>query len=660
MTKREIDIDDLPKPGEPLTPDIHPQNKVLIADELAYRLDQVRAKMSQRDYRRAWRMYRRAWRWLRRSRYNELVVKRWQIVEACKTSDAHLLKVLKQRGKVVHAKIKRLDRVLKEMHDIKARIDAHDRALAWQAEDRQNRQAFRREAYTWEAQIKACFRQSARLHHRYDDANGRSVTKIPQIEQIVFKDDTVLYQVRTTAQGLLERLVKKWHSSLPYNVDITDLTCDETLENLSAACNRIVTVERSKRGTNLFYKISRLDAPDGIPIRVLYQKIIDWYPTQDHAKTPWAAGVTTDRKAKYYDFETQPHILIAGSTQSGKSNHINQMIATFVTMNSPRELRLFLIDLKGGIEFTHWEGIHHALRPMVREVKDVLPALQYIHEIMMRRMKAFEAIKAKNLASFNTKVREDDRLPRIITIIDEVAEIIGYGDTTDSINAILRSIASLGRAAGIHLVMCTQDSRVDVVPGWTKTNLTLRIAGKMPSHGASITILDTISAALLPSVAGRMVFSVGRDETVAQSPYISDHEIANAVTISRSYALPADVNDDSDDSLAPELPVDKFTRDDMIEIVINQLDMKLSPSRVHDIVTNDVATRRKVLRMKDEIVAQGEFDYGGVRYEIKPDRNSYYLKVVDKVQVDEETTEPTTEPTETDEIEEFHEQEAVG
>jgi hypothetical protein len=649
MTRREIVVDDLPRPGEPLTPDIHPDNRALIESELAYRADRLRAKLTQREHRRALRRYRRLWRRLRRARYNALTIKRWEIVQACKaTNDQQVFLRLKKRGRQTHKRIKRLQPLLKEMREIKTRIDAHDIAVAWEREDRENRMAFRREAYTWEAQIKAAFRQSARLHHKYDDANGNQVIRIPEIEQIIFKDDRVLYQVRTTAQGLIERLTKKWHSALPYDVDIHDLTCAETIENLSAACNRIVTVERSKRGTNLFYSIARLDSPDGIPSRVMYQKVIDWYPVEDHAKTPWAAGVTTDRKAKFYDFETQPHILIAGSTQSGKSNHINQMIATLVTMNSPAELRLLLIDLKGGVEFTHWSGIHHALRPIVKEVDDVLPALEYIHGVMMKRMKAFEAIKAKNLSAFNGKVDPSERIPRIITIIDEVAEILGYRETTDAINALLRSIASLGRAAGIHLIMCTQDSRVDVIPGWTKTNLTLRIAGKMPSHAASVTILDTITAATLPALPGRMVFSVGRDETIAQSPYISDAEIAKAVSISRSYPKPVQVEDaDIDDALAPEEPREKFTRDDLLEIVVDRLELKLSPSRIHEIVTNDVASLRKVRAMRDEIVDRKEIEYRGVRYVVRPDRNSHMLVAL------ADHTEPEIEHDTDDDTEDF-------
>jgi hypothetical protein len=460
------------------------------------------------------------------------------------------------------------------------------------------------------------------LHHKIEDSNGNYFCHTPHIEHTIFKNDRVLYLIQTTGQNIFERLRGRWHSELPYNVDIRDLTCDETLENLSAACNRVVSVVRSKRGTNLFYAINRLDSPDGIPSKVLYSKIIQWYPTSDHTKTPWAAGVTEDRKATWFNFEDIPHILIAGSTKSGKSNHINAMIATMVTMNTPRELRLLLIDNKGGIEFTHWQGIKHALRPMIKNVGEVLPALQFARSLMERRLERFESIRAKNLMSFNSKVNDDQRLPRIVIIIDEMATLLGLGDLTTAIQNELRVLTSQGRAVGVHIIVCTQHSSADVLPGWVKTNLSMRIAGKMPSHHASMTIIDSATAATLADYPGRMVFALGRNEVIAQSPYISDEEIARSVTISMGFAS----GDDKEFYENPAEPVkEKFSQYDLIALALSDFEGKLTPIRMHDKLGNEIVTLRKLRVMVDQVIDRGGVVHDGLKYKLRKDRKSYIL-----------------------------------
>ena len=127
------------------------------------------------------------------------------------------------------------------------------------------------------------------------------------------------------------------------------------------------------------------------------------------------------KRAKWFNFEEFPHVLIAGATKGGKSNHVNQMIATLTSMNSPSELRLMLIDLKGGVEFTHWKSLQHQLRGMIKTEQGVLESLKWLRSIMEKRLEIFESVKAKNLASFNRKIKNQeisaDKLPRIVVFV---------------------------------------------------------------------------------------------------------------------------------------------------------------------------------------------------------------------------------------------------
>jgi hypothetical protein len=634
---KPIELDDIPAPGEPLQPKIHEHNQQLLEEEIAERKERLKAKLGWWELRKTERQYNNLRAKLNQANYSA-IYKRWLETknrllslgyrkenEADPSQRERLQRKINLGSKLEAGLDKQLQDLLplaSEFEMVWLKLSAHRRAVAWEKEDAENEAAFRREAVTWEHQIIGIFKQSARLHHAGVDSKGKKFIKVPQIERTIFLADRVLYQIKTTRQTPFQKLLGRWSSALPYNVDISALTCEDTLLNMSAACNRLVTVERAKIGTNLYYSISRLDAADGIPKRYPYHKIKDWYPTEEHSKTPWAAGVTENRKVQFYNFEDHPHVLIAGTTLSGKSNHVNQMISLMVEMNTPAELRLQLIDMKGGIEFTHWNGIKHAFGPMIKDQHEVLPALRYLRSIMERRLATFTEIGAKNLASFNEK--SEQRLPRIICIVDEMATLIGLGDLTADIHYELRVLSSQGRAAGIHLVLCTQHPSVDVLPGWVKTNMGVRVAGKFPSHQGSMVILDSVTAATLPDLPGRMVFSIGRNEVIAQSPYISDEEIARALAVSKEFPTP----DETEFVIARPKARPVFTAENAIEIAITKLGGKLSRDRIMDVIGLGIITETKLEIMIDDIIDRKEVIFQDVKYVVRKIRRAHILEPV--------------------------------
>jgi DNA segregation ATPase FtsK/SpoIIIE-like protein len=245
-------------------------------------------------------------------------------------------------------------------------------------------------------------------------------------------------------------------------------------------------------------------------------------------------------------------------------------------------------------------------------------------------------MKAKNLASFNSKVQK--KLPRLLCVVDEMATLVGI-DLTEEIHTELRVLSAQGRAVGINLVLCTQHSSVDVLPGWVKTNMSLRISAKMPSHQASMIILDSVTAATIDNIPGRMVFSSGRFETIAQSPYITDNEVETVVLDSNQYSV---VDNQEFESSLPE-PVKRFGRDDVLKMCIEQFNGQLSYMRVHDVVGNEVAKQREIRAIvdsiKDELVRVGHIEFDDVRYTIEKKRRSYYL-----VQLDSETIRQNDSP----------------
>lgn len=637
MTDLAIDV---PKPGEPLKEMIDPANRAALDEEVKARHELVRAKLSKRELRRLKKRYAHLHAKLNRARYNHLVSQRAELHQtfvmvraAYRQKPTNGLKKRGQRlaaaGRDLNAKIKALAPLASEFADVAARLRAHERVIELERQEAQDREAFYREADTWEGQIQAVFRQTPRLHHIVR-ADGKEYMRIPEIQRIICKPDKMYFQIRTVRQGLIDRWTQTWHSALPYGVDVKNLTCDETLQNLAAACGRIVTVERSKKSQNLFYVVHRLDSADGIPNTIHYHQVVDYYPRERHERTPWAAGVGEDRKVQWFDFEEYPHILIAGASGGGKSNLINQLLATLITMNSPEEVRLVLVDNKGGVELTHFSGIPHELVPMIKNTDDVLPALQRMRAVMESRFAAFLAVSARNLSSYNARVKQ--RLPRIILVVDEMATLLGLGDLTAKIHQELRVLSSQGRAVGIHLVVSTQHPSVDVLPGWIKTNMTLRVASKMPNHTASQIIVDSVTAAILPDIPGRMVFRRGGFELLLQTPLIEDDGIARAVKLSREYPTPEKEEGETESDVVI-VPVPKFGRDDLIKTALEHFDGKLSPTRIAQFVGDDLITnhecRKLVHRVVDEITAAGGVvTINGITYKLGKDRKTHVLSPI--------------------------------
>ena len=663
--RKQIDLGEpIPAPGEPLQPKEAEENTAARTDDLQDRIERMRAKLTPREYERMTKRHAYLHKRLFDAGYNDLMRERWQVWQEydamrAEYATAHgnrknALKPkalqLKQRGKLLNQMIAGLGKFADEFESLTRKLNAHQRVIDWEREEAENRAAFLNEARTWEHLIKSAFKQYRHLNHSYTDKNNVTRSDIPIIDHIFFREDRVLFRIRISRKVKFLFWDVGWRSALPYDVSPDDLTSDETVRILSAHCDRTVKVVRSKNGHNLFYELSRLDSPDGIPARVLYNRVLPWYPSQDHKKTPWCAGVGADRKTIWFDFESIHHVLIAGSSGGGKSNLMNQMIAMIGALNTPQEVVIIPIDNKGGMEFTHWSRLKHLVRGVCYETADVLPRLQTVTAVMRRRMPKFRGIGAKSLKEYNGMVADDDRLPRILVMVDELATLLHLGQATKDIQAELMLLASQGRAVGVHLIVSTQHATSDVIASWVKTNMGLRIAFPMPHHTASMVILDTVTAAELPNIPGRAAFAVGNIEIIAQSPYIASDEIKQVVEVSQTY-LPPDTSEFDDaeralhmndlEALPIEAPKIAFGRNEVIALALAHFDGKLSRDRMLKLCP-DGTTQYGLNTIIKGIIKEGGAEYHGVTYKLKRDRRSYVLTPIDQKiaeQVEEDTSE---------------------
>ena len=242
---------------------------------------------------------------------------------------------------------------------------------------------------------------------------------------------------------------------------------------------------------------------------------------------PFCLGAQIGGAFQVADVAEFPHLLIAGATGTGKSVCLNSLILSLVCGRTPAQLRLVLIDPKK-VEFSAFASLPHLLVPVIKETQKVPALLNWLVTEMQRRYDSFVATKSRHINGHNDKVGGDEKLPYIVVIIDELADLM-LGHKKEIEDSISR-LASLARAAGIHLVFATQRPSVGVVTGVIKANFPARIAFRCASQVDARTILDRKGAETLAG-KGDFLFQDGRGGDILrlQGAFVSDDEVISMV-----------------------------------------------------------------------------------------------------------------------------------
>ena len=225
------------------------------------------------------------------------------------------------------------------------------------------------------------------------------------------------------------------------------------------------------------------------------------------------------------DLKKLPHLLIAGTTGSGKSVGINAMLLSLLYRNSPQTLRLMMIDPKM-LEFSIYNDIPHLLTPVITQAKQAITALSNMVAEMERRYKIMSHTRTKNIESYNEKMKEEggEQFPYIVVIIDELADLMMTSGK--DVELYIGRLAQMARASGIHLIVATQRPSVDVVTGLIKANLPSRISYRVGQRIDSKVILDQMGAESLLG-RGDMLFTPPGSPGVIRlhAPFASEKEI---------------------------------------------------------------------------------------------------------------------------------------
>ena len=260
--------------------------------------------------------------------------------------------------------------------------------------------------------------------------------------------------------------------------------------------------------------------------RVMLREVFESDPFQKiRTKLGFALGKDVGGKSIAYDLTAMPHLLIAGTTGSGKSVCVNSLLIALLMQNTPNDLRMILVDPKR-VELTGYNGIPHLLAPVVVDAERVVGALQWVQREMDARYHRFSQVGARNIAEYNRK--NSPTLPYLLVLVDELADLMMLAP--EETERSLTRLAQLARATGIHLVLATQRPSVDVVTGLIKANFPARVAFAVASGVDSRVILDQPGAERLLG-RGDMLFQApdAAAPVRIQGVWISEPEIQRVV-----------------------------------------------------------------------------------------------------------------------------------
>ena len=335
---------------------------------------------------------------------------------------------------------------------------------------------------------------------------------------------------------------------------------DDIARSMSALSARVSTVPgRSVIGIEL---------PNEFREKVVLREILSHRDFGDgNQRLPLALGKDIGGEPVVANLSKMPHLLIAGTTGSGKSVAINTMILSLLYKLTPDECRMIMIDPKM-LELSVYDGIPHLLSPVVTDPRKAVVALKWVVGEMEERYRIMSKTGVRNIEGFNSRVRDalardkmfsrtvqtgfDDetgepvfetvefapeKLPYIVVVVDEMADLMLVAGK--EIEACIQRLAQMARASGIHLIMATQRPSVDVITGTIKANFPTRISFHVTGKIDSRTILGEQGAEQLLGMGDMLYMAGGAKITRVHGPFVSDEEVEEVVTYLKAYGPPA-------------------------------------------------------------------------------------------------------------------------
>jgi len=284
-----------------------------------------------------------------------------------------------------------------------------------------------------------------------------------------------------------------------------------------------------------------IEVPNKAVTAVRIRDVIESRTFADHkSRVAFAIGKDIGGSSIVGDISRLPHVLIAGTTGSGKSVCTNSLIISLLYKSTPDEVRFIMVDPKM-VELAPYNGIPHLLIPVVTDPKKAAGALQWAVFEMMKRYKTFSEKGVKDLAGYNALAETDPemkKLPTVVVVIDELADLMLVA--AKEVEESICRVAQMGRAAGMHLVIATQRPSADVITGLMKANIPSRIAFAVASAMESRIILDTSGAEKLIGKGDMLYFPLGMQKPLrVQGCFITPEEIERVISFVKENGKPS-------------------------------------------------------------------------------------------------------------------------
>jgi len=348
----------------------------------------------------------------------------------------------------------------------------------------------------------------------------------------VHVDENVLVE---KADKIKKKLLQFGVSVVMHEVNVGPTVIQFTLKPHDAVKLSKITTLKNDLALTLEAERIRIEAP--IPGKSLVGiEVPNDYRAVVHLREIMESAVFTDAKSKLTlplgrdvsgqaiiaNLETMPHLLIAGSTGSGKSVCLNSFLMSLLYQNSPKDLNFIMIDPKR-VELSYYNNIPHLLSPVIQDPEKAAIAFRWLVSEMTRRYSVLSKSRVRNINEYN-EIPENDKMSRIVVVVDELADLMMAAGK--EVEASICRIAQMARAVGIHLIIATQRPSVDVITGLIKANIPTRIAFAVSSSIDSRTILDGVGAEDLLGRGDMLYLPTGMNKPVRiQGIYVSTKEI---------------------------------------------------------------------------------------------------------------------------------------
>jgi S-DNA-T family DNA segregation ATPase FtsK/SpoIIIE len=412
--------------------------------------------------------------------------------------------------------------------------------------------------------------------NQYPDGEYWIIDQVTRDSAIILKETLKEFNIQAEVTGIRKGPVITMFEILPApGVKLSKIVNlqDNIALRLAASSVRIVAPIPGKHAVGI-------EVPNNKRSIVSFREIIEGELKREGKKLeiPVILGKDITGEAQTLDLVQTPHLLIAGSTGSGKSVCVNSIILSILYQLSPQECRLMLIDPKI-VELKLYNDIPHLLTPVITEPKKAFQALQYCIYEMERRYACLDSMGVRDIRSYNRRIKErniaTERLPYIVVIIDEFADLMST--TGKELESTVARLAAMSRAVGIHIVLATQRPSIDVITGLIKANIPSRIAFMVASKMDSRIIIDMVGAEKLLG-RGDMLYAgvVDPFPIRIQGAFVSEEEIERVVEYVKTLGEPDYIDDEiffeDDEDSGPSLfsDGDDPLYEQALEIVMSQ------------------------------------------------------------------------------------------